>query len=110
MIGLCVANSAKLFGKVLTETEVRGRYSPIVKRSDKGYPPTFKVKINISGKNQIKCWGLDKEPRPQPEAWVRCKVQPKITARSLWIMSKDFGVLLEATDVRINETSDECPF
>jgi len=109
IISLAAENSAKLFGKTLSEQDIRSRYTPCVKRSEKGHAPTFKTKLNLSGRGTVKCWDLEKKPREQPESWVACTVQPRITLRSLWLM-KDWGCLFETSDVKIDEAAGECPF
>ena len=87
------------------------RYNPSLKRSEK-YEPTYKMKINLSGKGEIKCWDEDKKPRPQPENWLACSVAPKVVLTSLWIMGsgKEFGCLFSCTDCLVHETPQECPF
>ena len=110
IVRLATQQSAKLFGKALSEAEVRARYSPVVKRNDKGYPPSFKCKINVAGRNMVRCWDLAKNPRDLPASWITCAVSPKLTLRSLWMMSKEFGVLIEASDVLVDEAAEECPF
>ena len=107
---LVAENSQKLFGKALSEQEVRARYTPCIKRSEKGHAPTFKVKINLSGRGAVRCWDLEKKPREQPESWVTCTVQPRITLKSIWLMSKDWGCLLECSDLMVDEAVQDCPF
>ena len=55
IIELATESSLRLFGKVLTRIEVEGRYNSSVKISDKGYKPTFRAKINIVGRNKVRC-------------------------------------------------------
>ena len=110
LLNLAVQNSQKIFGKQLSEAEVMARWSPLVKVSEKGYAPTFKCKINLSGKNAVRCWTEDKELRPMPLEWVQCSVQPRILVKGLWVMSKEIGVLLEASDVLVQEAERSCPF
>ena len=96
IIGLASLHSLKLFNTTLSESEVRARYNSSLKTSEKGYGSTFKTKVNLKGLNSLKCWDLNKNTRPQPDSWVGCKVQPRISVKSLWLMSKEFGVCTTA--------------
>jgi hypothetical protein len=58
----------------------------------------------------VKCWDLDKKPRPPPDDWTLCEVQPCIQIKGLWVMSKDFGLLIEMADALVSESSQLCPF
>jgi hypothetical protein len=110
IVGLLALNSVKVFGKPLTEEEVKAKYSPIVKTSDKGYPPTFKVKLNVGVARKVRVWDAEKRPISAPEAWSQCTVVPKITLKSIWFLSKECGALLETTDVMIATSGGDCPF
>ena len=110
IISLAAHNSLKIFGKQLLEDEVRLRYNPLVKRSEKGYAPTWKTKVNLSGRSAVVCWDADRKVREQPEEWIACSVQPRVTLRALWVMSKEFGAMFECSDVLIDEAAKECPF
>ena len=106
VIGLATLESVKLFGKPMSEEEVKLRYNPLLKKSDKGYPPTFKAKVNLA---KLRCWDMSKQRREAPEAWTQCAVTPKILIKSLWFLSKEFGVLCEISDLLVDEASQECP-
>ena len=84
-------------------------YKPSLITSEK-YEPSFKVKINLGGPRSVRCWTPDKEAREAPAAWAMCNVIPLVTARSLWLQSKECGVCLECTDVLIYERTLGCPF
>ncbi len=111
IVQACFADSLRIFGKALTLEEVRLRYTPCLKISDKGYEPTWKAKISIS-EPAVKCWNADKTPCALPESWTRRKVQPRIVFRCLWFMPTAFGCLCECTDALLSEseTKDKCPF
>ena len=66
----CFVESQRIFGKNLTLDEVRLRYNPCLKLSDKGYAPTFKAKITMTGTGAIKCWNADKTMRKLPSSWI----------------------------------------
>ena len=110
LITLATENSNRIFGKQLTNIEVSGRYTSSIKVSEKGYQPTFRAKINLSGRGAVQCWDMEKTKREKPEAWIQCKVQPKIILKSLWLMGKQFGALYECGNVLIDEVGQQCPF
>ena len=106
---LATANSLKLFGKVLSEAEVLMRYSPALKHSEK-FPATFKCKINLSGRGEVRIWDTEKNTRAAPASWIQCAAVPKLTLRNVWMMGKEFGITFDATDLLLTEASAECPF
>ena len=113
IIALCTEHSANLFGKTLTLEEVKLRYTPCLKQSSKGYEPTFKTKINLSGRGQVKYWDSQSMPCKAPESWIGYSIKPRVVVKCLWLMPKEFGCLFECTDVLINEACPEtfvCPF
>ena len=54
IVQLAAYNSVKIFGKEPTVEEVRLRYNPCLKKSEKGYAPTWKAKINLSGRSAVR--------------------------------------------------------
>ena len=111
IMGLLSVNSVKIFGKDMTIDEVKARFSPSIKTSDKGYSSSFKCKIVLGeGKGAVKCWDMEKEKREVPEDWTLCRVKPKITLKNLWLMSREVGILFECSDVQIDESPVACPF
>ena len=100
----------KYFGQDLTESQIKERYTPALKTSQKGYVH-LRAKMNLAGRNGVRCWDAESRlQRKAPEDWTVCEVQPSLEIKGLWLMSKDFGLLLEMTDCLINETSTLCPF
>ena len=113
IVNYSVQNSETLFGKTLSIEEVKLRYSPSLKQSEKGYEPTFKAKINLSGRGKLNCWDTDGKQRDAPDSWIGTSVQPRMILKCLWIMPKEFGCLFDCSDALIAETSPEnttCPF
>ena len=113
MLELCAQNSETIFGETLPIEEVKLRYNPCLKQSSKGYEPTFKAKIILSGKSKLRCWDDERKLCDAPDAWSGCMVQPRIVLKCLWVMPKEFGCLFECTDVLIHEAAEpvaECPF
>jgi hypothetical protein len=110
LLGLVVQHSTQIFGKPCSLEEARSRYVYGLKQSEKGYEPTWKCKINVSGKAPVSVWDADKQRRDLPKCWAGAQVVPKVTLKSLWIMGKQFGPLFEASDLLLEEAVQTCPF
>ena len=110
LVKFCTDHSLRLFGRDMTQEEVQLRYTPCLKRSEKGYDPTFKVKIATEGRGKLKCWDGARNLREAPRSWIGCSAQPLVTVRCLWIMPKSFGCLFECSDVLVDEAGPQCPF
>jgi hypothetical protein len=106
-----VASNPQLYlGQALTEAQVGERFTSAIKTSDKGYKH-LRAKMNIgTGKGAVKCWDSNKMPRQPPDDWTLCEVQPCLQIKGLWVMSKDFGLLVEMADALVSESSLSCPF
>ena len=102
-------NVIRILGKDMTVGEVHNRYQPCLKRSEK-YEPTFKVKVNMEGPNQVRLWDTSKQARSSPTAWKGLTVTPRLRLKGLWLMGRDFGALWEATDLMFDDEPPECPF
>jgi hypothetical protein len=104
------SNPQMYLGQACSEAQVRERFTSALKTSEKGYKH-LKAKINIAGKSQVKCWDMNTRlPRPPPEDWTLCEVQPFLHIKGIWVMSKDFGLLIEMADALVSESSQLCPF
>ena len=103
-------DSLRLFGQALSAEEIERRYQSALRRSDKSSMLSFRVEMNKSGRNAVRCWDTFRKPREQPASWVTCMVTPRLTLRSLWVMNKEVGPVFELSDALIDELSTECPF
>ena len=103
------SNPQMYLGQTCSEAQVRERFTSALKTSEKGYTH-LRAKMNLAGKGQVKCWDEDKKPRPPPEDWTTCEVRPCLHIKGLWVMSKDFGLLIEMPDAMVSESSQLCPF
>ena len=102
--------SKKYFGQELSESQLKERYTPAIKVSSKGYAH-LRAKMNLVGRSSVRCWDTETRlQRKSPEDWTTCEVQPSLEIKGVWLMNKDFGLLLEMTDALISETSNLCPF
>ena len=104
ILRLCCQSSERLFGKILSESQIRERYQGALKISDR-YPPAVRLKMC-----NVRYWspaGLACEP---PQNWTEASVKPAIRVKSLWFMTGSFGVLLELTDAQVTQEEKFCPF
>jgi len=110
VVSFVAANSERLLGKALTEEQALARYQPTLRISEKGYAPTMKCKMNVSGKNVCRVW-QGKQSREPPETWAGASVSVRLWLKSLYIMGANFGCTIDVTDVSINqEATRDCPF
>ena len=108
-IDYCTLNSERMFGKVLNESQIRDRYNPIVRKSDR-YPPFVKLKISID-KGAPNYWDADKNSRSAPENWTQCQLLGRARILGFWFMGTSFGLSVQLVDAQIvHETSVVCPF
>ena len=103
------ANPQKYFGQDLTLVQLKERFSSAIKTSEKGYR-SLRAKMNFTGKGAVQCWTAEKAKRDLPEDWTACSVKPRLQIKGLWIMSREFGLLLEMSDALLEEFSVACPF
>jgi len=107
-----VENSEKLFSKKLTLEQVKDRYTPIVKKTEK-YPPYLKIKVasDRNDRNSPSYWGKNKQKREAPDNWQRCSIQCHCRIVGFWFMgSTSFGISVQLSDAITDETESSCPF
>ena len=92
-----------------TPQQVHQMFTSALKTSEKGWSH-LRTKMNLAGKSQVRCWDESRKPRPAPEDWTLCEVQPCLHIKGLWIMNKEFGLLIELADALVSESSQLCPF
>ena len=70
------------------------------------------MKMNLSGRNCVQLYDVDRQNLAiPPQSWVGCAVDVRVLVKSVWIMSKEIGVLYEVQAVQIEPPSSaECPF
>ena len=103
------SNPLAFLGQSYSEAKVQEMFTSALKTTERGYTH-LRAKMNLAGKGQVKCWDSNKLPRPAPEDWTICDVQPCLHVKGLWVMNKDFGLIIEMADALVNESSQLCPF
>jgi hypothetical protein len=109
VVALMAADALKYFGQPLTEAQVLDRMQPSLRLSEKGFK-SWRVKMNVSGRNVCRYFDMSKNASGPPETWVGCALTVRVAVRSCWLMAKEWGVLYEVQDIQIQERSMECPF
>jgi hypothetical protein len=109
VLATAAEQSERLFGKRMTAEQLQDRYLGALKANENG-APLLRLKMNVAGRNEVRCWNEARMQRAKPESWLSCMVRPVVRVRALWFMSREFGVLLEITDALLEEASKECPF
>ena len=103
-------NSERLFKKALTADQVREHYrSPVTQKE--GYQPLVRCKITTAGSNAVRCWNADRELVELPDDLRPCQLVAALHLSHLWIMGRDFGWVINVSDLQIlSENTRECPF
>ena len=102
-------NSQRLMGKALTSAQILDSYKPAhIERGS--YPSQARCKINLGGPRAVRCWDENGQPRDPPSDWKSCRFVAKVNLSHLYIMSKEFGWVLNITDLHMFEESHVCPF
>ena len=115
-IAAATKNSEKLFKGKKTEEQVRGMYTSLIKPGKGDYPPTVRVKVNLTGSGTVRCWeqtegGTKRRELPALEDWRNAKLEAVCHISALWLQAKSFGLTLTLTDAFLQEVGEaECPF
>jgi hypothetical protein len=106
------ANSATLFGKTMSPTEIVKSYSPLLRKEEQR-SPLLKAKIWIGGSQQAKVWDAEGTRRTFPTNLKDYEVRASQVLKGMWFHSGRFGLTLETTDLQarsLEEASAQCPF
>ena len=104
-----MCHSERIFKKQLSMEEINSGYHPTITQRG-SYDPTFRTKINLHERG-VTFWDADGKVRAPPESWVGLTAIPRLHVSHLWIMSREFGIVLVCTDLQLFETEPrECPF
>jgi hypothetical protein len=109
MIGYLLAHSERIFKKQLTIEQVRESYHPALKRQG-DYPPLLRTKLNTTGRGACRFWTADQQKREAPEDWRSAEMRPVLHLSHLWIMGRECGLVINATDILVREGSCAFPF
>ena len=112
-INYITQESVRLFKKQLTADQVRERYVSCVK-THASYEPLLKTKINMPELNPqpANIWTPDgqRDKLPQAGSWKFVEVKPRVLISNLWIMSQQFGLVLQLTDLIVRQEEASFPW
>ena len=103
---ILVKESPRLFKRQLSEQEVSQIYQSVIKKNGE-YPDRVRCKFTVSRLNH---WGVDHKPREAPLDYKSCDLVPMIQVKNFYFASNTVGVVLELTDLLVQEQVRECPF
>ena len=109
MVSYLFEHSERIFKKQLTLEQVRESYHPTLKRQG-DYPPLLRTKINSTGRQACRYWTVDQQKRDQPEDWRSAEMRPMLHLSHLWLMGRECGLVVNATDLLVRESSSAFPF
>ena len=102
-------NSERLLKKQLSVEQVKEFYKPTVTLRG-SYPATTRTKLNLEGRRVCRYWSPDNKPREAPSDWTNCEYVAQVCISHLWVMNRDFGFVLQLTDLMVIEPRIDCPF
>ena len=104
-----ICHSERIFKKQLTMEEINSGYHACVTQRGT-YEPTFRTKINLHEKG-VTFWDPASQMRGPPDSWVGVSAIPLLHVSHLWIMGREFGVVLNCTDLQLYDAQPRaCPF
>ena len=107
LIAYGLENRDALFKGPKTDQQIRDSYRRLV-REKEGFLPMLRTKISLTS---VRCWTEHHQPTQVPESKFKgAECWPKITIRTLWVVSQTWGLTLETTDLKFRELRLECPF
>ncbi len=108
-VGYLSEHSERLFRKKLSPDQVREGYrSPVTKKA--GYRGHLRCKINSTGVTMVRCWSTDDKRRDMPVDLRTIEMVPRINVSHLWMMSREYGWVMQVNDLMICEGEELCPF
>ena len=74
------------------------------------YRAHLRCKINSAGTAMVRCWDCFGSRQACPTDLRGCEVVPRITLSHLWMMSREYGFVLQVNDLMICDSNEDCPF
>ena len=108
-------NSERIFGHVLTKDQVKTQYLECSRQKSSNHLPMLHTKFWTNGRGAIRCWDASGVARELPTRWRYTRLHLRLHVSHLWIMGKDFGFVIECTDLRVLSEEPEsaemvCPW
>ena len=74
------------------------------------YTPTVRCKLNVTGQRACRYWSEHYARMEPPEDLRECGLVPRVQVKSLYVMGKEVGLVLEVTDMICSLPTAQCPF
>ena len=106
-------NSERLMKKRLgADTIAENLRAPAVQKNE--YRPLLRTKVTTAGSNAVRCWDENGQRIDLPEDLRGVPLIARLHVERLWMMSKEYGLVLTCTDLQIQTgmwtTGGSCPF
>ena len=95
-----------------TKEQITQRYVSPLRTNEKGYK-SLRAKYNITGRGSCQFWDSDTREQcdpPEADMWVKSVLVPKFQVKGLWVMAKEYGILLEMVHCLVKKEPVVCPF
>ena len=103
--------SEALLGQKVSREEMAKRFIPSVKTHEASGMMTWRVKMNLTGKSQTRLWDTFRNSLSSPpDCWTVCTAKCRVRVKGIWIMAREYGLILEASDCMLDAAAAECPF
>ena len=110
-VNILAERSEALLGQKIPKEEMYKRFQPSVKTHEASGMMTWRVKMNTAGKSQTRLWDTFRNSLSSPpDCWTVCTTKCRVRVKGFWIMAREYGVILEASDCMLDAAAAECPF
>ena len=107
---MLLKESPRLFKKQLSKEEISQLYQSTIKKHEKDsqvFPDTVRCKFSVG---KIKHWAWDHKAREAPVEYKNCDLVPMIQVKNFYFGTNQVGLVLEVSDMLVQEQVRECPF
>ena len=110
-VNILAEHSEALLGQKISKEEMYKRFQLSVKTHEASGMMTWKVKMNTSGKTQTRLWDTFRNSLScPPDCWTVCTAKCRVRVKGFWMMARELGLILEASDCMLDAAAAECPF
>ena len=109
VVNYLAENATRFFKKPMSLDLIRAQYkSPVTQKGD--YRPMLRTKINTAGTSPVRVWNENDERVELPADLRGYELVPRLQISHLWIMSKEFGFVINCTDIMVRSQPEMSPF
>ena len=104
-------HSERLFKKTMTRDQVLSGYkSPVTTKEGGQYAPHLRTKINLAGAATCRFWNEENVRNELVSELRGIPCIPRVQISHMWAMSKEFGFVINITDLKTLQQPEDCPF